>query len=101
MTGYPFYDSVSAMAKKRKGSTKATGRDYSYDKAYAARPEQRKRRAERNAARAKAMKRGTVKKGDGKDVHHVDSPRNGTLTKSKTMVISASSNRAMKRNRKK
>ena len=30
---------------KRKGSNKATGRDYSYDKAYESRPEQIRRRA--------------------------------------------------------
>ena len=32
--------------------------------------EQKKRRASRNAARAKLAKGGKVKKGDGKDVHH-------------------------------
>ena len=36
--------------------------------AYGAQPEQKKNRAARNAARAKMMKAGKVKKGDGKDV---------------------------------
>ena len=33
-------------------------------------PEQKKRRAERNASRAKMAKAGKVRKGDGKDVDH-------------------------------
>lgn len=41
-----------------------------YDKAYNARPEQVKKREMRNQARAKLMKEGVVKKGDGKDVDH-------------------------------
>ena len=36
---------------KRKGSNKATGRDYSYDKKYESSPEQIARRASRNRAR--------------------------------------------------
>ena len=47
-------------------------RDYrsEYDK-YQGRPEQIKNRAARNAARAKMVKAGKAKKGDGKDVAHV------------------------------
>ena len=45
-------------------------------------------RVKRNQARAKAEKEGKVKKGDGKDVHHV----NGINSK-KTRVESASKNR--------
>lgn len=41
-------------------------------KAYHSRPEQIKRRAERNSARAKMMKAGKARKGDGKDVAHRD-----------------------------
>lgn len=41
---------------------------------YEAKPEQIAKRAERNAARAKMVKKGLVHKGDGKDVDH----RNGT-----------------------
>jgi hypothetical protein len=37
---------------------------------YNAKPEQKKRRAQRNAARAKMMDAGKVRKGDGKDVAH-------------------------------
>lgn len=37
---------------------------------YNSKPEQKERRAERNAARAKMEKAGKVRKGDGKDVDH-------------------------------
>lgn len=40
---------------------------------YNKKPEQKKRRAQRNAARAKMIKEGKARKGDGKDVAH----RNG------------------------
>ena len=39
-------------------------------KKYNAKPEQKKRRAARNAARRKMIKAGKAKKGDGKDVMH-------------------------------
>jgi hypothetical protein len=55
---------------KRKGSNKATGRDYSYDKKYESSPEQIRRRASRNAARRRLI----VSRGKaalrGKDVDH-------------------------------
>ena len=38
---------------------------------YHAKPEQKKKRASRNAARAKMMAGGKVSKGDGKDVTHL------------------------------
>lgn len=41
-------------------------------RAYNSRPAQKKRRANRNAARAKMIKAGLARKGDGKDVHHKD-----------------------------
>ena len=37
---------------------------------YHAKPKQKKRRAQRNAARSKMEKAGLVSKGDGKDVDH-------------------------------
>ena len=48
-------------------------RDYrrEYDN-YHSKPEQKKRRAGRNAARSKMVKSGRAKKGDGKDVDHKD-----------------------------
>ena len=57
---------------KRKGSNKATGRDYSYDKAYESRPEQIKRRASRNAARRRLMAARGASRLRGKDVDHVN-----------------------------
>lgn len=73
------------MAKKRNYRRE-------YDE-YHASPEQKKRRAQRNAARAKAIKNGSAKKGDGKEVHHVNAPRKGSLTGSKTRVVSKKYNR--------
>lgn len=54
-------------------NSKGYKRDYrkEYDN-YHGKPEQRKNRSNRNKARRKMMKAGKVRKGDGKDVHHVD-----------------------------
>lgn len=55
-------------------------------------PEQKKRRAQRNKARASAAKKGQVKKGDGKEVDHVAKNRKGKLG-SKVRVVSKRTNR--------
>lgn len=39
---------------------------------YNSKPEQKKRRAQRNAARRKMIAAGKARKGDGKDVAHLD-----------------------------
>ncbi len=57
---------------------------------------QKKRRAQRNTARAKAVKAGRVKKGDGKEVHH---PTGNTASK-KTKILSKRSNRKIQPKRK-
>jgi hypothetical protein len=57
-------------------------------------PEQKKRRAQRNAARRKAMAAGKVKKGDGKEVDHIGAPRKGSLDGVPTQVISKKINRS-------
>ena len=63
-------------------------------KAYGARPEQKKNRAARNAARRELMKAGLVKKGDGKDVDHKKPiSKGGTNARSNLAVKSASANR--------
>lgn len=72
------------MAKKRNYK-----KEY---KDYHGTAEQKKRRAQRNKARAEAKKKGTVKKGDGKEVHHVGNNRKGKLG-SKTRVVSKKTNR--------
>lgn len=54
-------------------------RTRNYAKEYAdyhAKPEQIKRRSQRNKARRKMEKLGRVRKGDGKDVHHVNGMSN-------------------------
>jgi len=76
-------------------------RDYKaeYDK-YHARPEQKKNRAARNAARAKMAKAGKVKKGDGKDVAHVKAFDKGGDNGTGLRVESKSANRSFKRDSK-
>jgi hypothetical protein len=57
---------------------------------YNSKPEQKKRRADRNRARAQMMRKGKVRKGDGKDVDH---PNHDTDSK-KLKVMPRSKNRA-------
>jgi len=52
-------------------------------------------RASRNKVRRQALKSGRVKKGDGKDVHHVDgNPRNNSAKNLR--VVKKSANRSKK-----
>ena len=60
---------------------------------YQGKPEQKKRRADRNNARRKALRRGTVHKGDNKEVDHLGSNRHGRLKGRTTRVISKHANR--------
>jgi hypothetical protein len=62
--------------------------------------EQKKNRAQRNAARAKMAKDGKVRKGDGKDVAHVKAFDKGGSNKTGLKVEDASSNRSFKRDSK-
>lgn len=55
-------------------------------------PAQKKRRAERNRARSKAVKKYGKKKLKGKEVHHPNAKRKGSLGK-KTRIISKGANR--------
>ena len=60
---------------------------------YHASPEQKRRRAQRNAARRKMERAGHVRKGDGKDVHH----KNGMSNHSSNLaVLPRSVNRSIK-----
>jgi hypothetical protein len=68
-------------------------RNYAKETAYENTPKQVKRREARNKARAKAAKAGKVHKGDGKEVDHLGSNRNGDLSKRKTAVVSRHANR--------
>lgn len=69
-----------------------------YDK-YHGTPKAKKQRAARNKARRDAEKEGKVKKGDGKEVHHVKALSNGgSNAKSNQRVVSRRTNRSYKRN---
>ena len=70
-----------------------------YQREYAIEPKsRRKERANRNLARRIMMRKGKVKKGDGKDVHHVGG--NALNKKSKLKVMAASKNRSYARTKK-
>ena len=71
----------------------AKPRNYAKENAWEDQPAQVKRRMARNRARAKAMREGKVKKGDGKEVDHLGSNRKGDLSKRKTRVVSRHENR--------
>ena len=65
-------------------------------KEFHSKPDQKKRRAGRNAAQRKMAASGKVKKGDGKDVHHKDG--NALNNKRKNLrVESKSKNRSRKK----
>lgn len=78
----------------------ATKRNYKSEyKNYHSKPKQKKRRANRNTARAKMVKAGKAKKGDGKDVHHKN--RNTKDNRRKNLsVISKRANRSYSRKKK-
>lgn len=66
---------------------------------YNSKPIQKKRRAQRNAARAKMMKAGKVRKGDGKDVAHKNN-NTANNSSSNLAVQSKAQNRSFPRNSK-
>jgi hypothetical protein len=71
-------------------------RDYKREYAlFHGKPEQIKRRAQRNKSRRLLAKQGLVSKGDGKDVHHADN-NTGNFNRSNLRVIPRSKNRSMK-----
>lgn len=74
------------------------GRELQWEKE--SKPQRVKQRAQRNAARAKLMDEGKVRKGDGKDVDH-KSPisHGGGNERSNLRVRAASKNRSVARNR--
>lgn len=80
------------MARKKRVYKKGA-KNSEYD-AYHGKPEQIKRRAARVQARRNAAKKGKVKKGDGKEVHHVGAKRTGRLNNKKTKVVSKRVNRS-------
>ena len=69
-----------------------------YDEEYAryqSKDKQKKRRAQRNSARRKAVADGRARLGDGKDVDHIT---NDTASK-RVRVVSKSTNRSFPRNK--
>jgi hypothetical protein len=76
-------------------------RDYKREyETYHASGKQKKNRAARNAARASMVKKGKVKKGDGKDVAHVKAFDKGGSNGDGLRVESASKNRSFARDSK-
>ena len=66
---------------------------------YNSKPEQKKRRAQRNAARRKMIAAGRARKGDGKDVAHKNNnTKNNSF--SNLAVQSKAKNRSFPRNKK-
>ena len=69
-----------------------------YKREYAlsgAKPNEKKNRASRNKVRRAMLKTGAVRKGDGKDIDHIDkNPRNNS--RSNLRVVSKRVNRARK-----
>lgn len=83
------------MPKKgefKKGATADSVRQRKYN----SQPEQKARRAQRNAARSEMVKAGKAHKGDGKDVDHKQHKARGKLNNSTSnlQVIDKSKNRA-------
>lgn len=58
-----------------------------YKKAYNARPEIKKRRAENNKARREMLEAGKVHKGDGLDVAHIKALDNGGTTVPSNLAV--------------
>ena len=81
------------MPAKGQFSKSATARSVE-QRAYNARPEQKKRRSQRNAARRAAERILGRKKLQGKDVHHVGAKRTGKLDNGRTRIESAHWNRS-------
>ena len=80
------------MPKKGQFKAGATA-DSKRQRAYNSSPQQKERRAQRNAARAKMVKAGKASKGDGKDVDHKNMNTANNSTKN-LQVISVAKNRA-------
>lgn len=80
-------------------SQKNTPARQAAQKKYNAKPVQKKRRAQRNAARAKMIAAGKVSKGDGKDVAHKNN-NTANNSDSNLAVQSPAKNRSFPRNSK-
>ena len=90
--------------KKKKGTTKATGRNYDLEyRNYQGKPAQRKNRSERNKARRKvrdATGKKNVKSIKGDVDHKKAIAKGGKNGKKNLRVVSKSKNRSFKRTKK-
>ena len=68
-------------------------RNYRKETAYEEAPAQIKRREARNRARRKALKAGTVRKGDNKELDHVGFHPTGSLDHVRVRAVSRHANR--------
>jgi len=68
-------------------------RNYAKEQAWESSPRQIARRVARNKARRQAIKKGLVRKGDGKELDHVGYHPTGSLRNVRTKVVSRSANR--------
>ena len=82
------------MKKKlaRRGKHKGA-HDYTRENKWEDTPEQVKRREDRNRARKRAERKGSVHKGDGKEVDHTGYHPHGRLRNVKAVVVSRHANR--------
>jgi hypothetical protein len=77
---------------------KSTKQKLEYQKAYNARPAEVAKRVKNNAARRAAIKAGKVSVGDGKDVAHIVSLKNGGTNKTGNLSVQKrSTNRGWRR----
>ena len=72
-------------------------RNYAKERKYDSQPHVKQKRSNRTSARNKLIKAGFVRKGDGRDVHHVGG--NALNKNSPLKVMSASKNRSFPRTR--
>ena len=72
--------SVKKTAQYYRNNPEAAAKKAEYDTAFNATQTQKKRRALRNRLRRLFTRKGRVKKGDGKDVHHTGGDSIGTCS---------------------
>lgn len=77
-------------------STKATGRDYTYDKQYQKKRSIVKYQVELHRKRRELIRKGKIKKGDKRDISHSRSRKSGGSLKNGYRLETASKNRGRK-----
>ena len=76
-------------------------RDYKQENKYKSTPEQIHKRVLRNKARAEALDKGIVHKGDGKQIDHkIPLSKGGSNAASNLLVVAHSTNESFRRNSK-